>query len=59
MLGITIGLGIFVCTAAALIALSFFGIIGGDVLGDVPFTAPSISYEVNLTDSMKAGEGIP
>jgi len=59
MLGITIGLGIFVCTAAAMIALSYLGIIGVDALTNVPFTAPSISYEVNLTDSMKAGEGIP
>lgn len=32
MLGITIGLGVFVCTAAAMIALSYFGVLGGDVI---------------------------
>jgi len=60
MLGITIGLGVFVCTAAAMIALSYLGIIGVDALTNVPFTAPSgVSYEVNITDSMRTGEGIP
>jgi len=60
MLGITIGLGLFVCTAAAMIALSYFGIIGIDALTDVPFTAPEgISYKVNITDSMTTGEVIP
>ena len=38
MLGITIGLGIFVCTAAALIALSYLGIIGNEVLDGGMFT---------------------
>jgi len=38
MLGITIGLGIFVCTAAAMIALSYLGIIGGQVTDGGMFT---------------------
>jgi len=59
MLGITIGLGLFVCTAAVMIALSYFGIIGGQVIGGEMFTPEGITYKVNLTDGITTRESIP
>ncbi len=38
MLGITIGLGLFVCTAVLLIGLSYLGVIGGQVTDGGMFT---------------------
>ena len=63
MLGITIGLGIFVCTAAALIGLSYLGVIGAGVSAEQSqFTAPDvltkhppsdkIEYKRTLNDSI-------
>ncbi len=60
MLGITIGLGIFVCTAAAMIGLSYFGVIGNEAVADTRFTAPAsiapasdkIEYKITLEDSI-------
>ena len=59
MLGITIGLGLFVCTAAALMALSYFGIIGADALTHIPFTPEGITYKVNISDAITTSESIP
>ncbi len=53
MLGITIGLGIFVCTAALMIALSYFGVIGNEAVADMRFTAPDIiEYKITLEDGI-------
>lgn len=48
MLGITIGLGIFVCTAALMIGLSYFGIIGGEAVMDTSFT-PKENSPIRIT----------
>jgi len=59
MLGITIGLGIFVCTAAALMAFSYLGIIGVDALTDIPFTPPEgIEYKVEMQDGIGLDDSI-
>ena len=62
MLGITIGLGIFVCTAAAMIGLSYFGVIGNEAVADTRFTpgntltkhppSDKIEYKRTLEDSI-------
>ncbi len=61
MLGITIGLGIFVCTAALMIGLSYFGVIGNSIESEA-FTpgntltkhppSDKIEYKRTLEDSI-------
>ncbi len=58
MLGITIGLGLFVCTAALMIGLSYFGIIGNEVLADTKFMAPDVITRT-LEDSIGVKDNIP
>ncbi len=60
MLGITIGLGIFVCTAALMIGLSYLGLIGNEAQADTKFTAPSnhTEYKITLEDGIGINDSI-
>ena len=44
MLGITIGLGVFVCTAAVMIGLSYLGILSNDSEIPMSFTPEDKKY---------------
>ncbi len=60
MLGITIGLGIFVCTAAVMIGLSYLGLIGNEAIGAEMFIPPEgIHYKIELQESIGMQESIP
>jgi len=52
MLGITIGLGLFVITAAAMIGLSYFDVIGNEIEQGLMFTPKGIEYKRTLEDSI-------
>ncbi len=58
MLGITIGLGLFVCTAAVMIGLSYLGLIGNEAIADTKFLAPDV-FTRTLEDSMGVKDNIP
>ena len=62
MLGITIGLGVFVITAAVMIGLSYLGLLSNDSEIPMSFTPEDKKYspiKITIEDSVGINEDIP